>query len=248
MQIDWPLIIVLFCLALPGTLIAVPRLINLLLPNNSEELKQRVSRIAIAQTILMILLMSFAGSVLSSRTGLGDPILEGLLQGQAVLGKMIPIILPLLLITSGGFLVFIGLYYGLATRILDEKSLQIMRKIRQALRPDGCILYGGVVEEVFARWGLMNVIAFFGILFFGEKNVTVLWSSIFFSGILFTIGQLPAYIAAGCKGSRPFVYMMLLLNLWLAMLFGWLFWQYGLLAAIIAHMLFHFGWALYDRT
>lgn len=248
MQINWPLVIVLFCLALPGVLIAVPRLITLLLPDNSEHLKKRVSRLAVGQTLFMVFLMCFAGSVLSLRTGLNAPLLEALLQGKSVFENVQRMLLPVLLYTIGGLLVFFVFYYGVVGSILDEASLQVMRRIRAALRLDGCVLYGGVVEEIIGRWGLMNLVAFFAILFAGQKSPFIFWSAIFLSGMLLSLGQLPGYLAAGCQKSRRFIYSMLLLTMWQAILFGWLFWQYGLLAAIVAHMLFHLGWSLYDKT
>ena len=39
---------------------------------------------------------------------------------------------------------------------------------------------------------------------------------------------------------------MIALNLWGSILFGWLFWQYGLLAAMVAHALFHLVWLPFD--
>jgi len=246
MQIRWPLITILFCLSLPGVLIAIPRLITILLPDNSEELRGRLSRIAIAQTLVMIFFMSLAGTVLALRTGLDAPLLNALLQGQSALSFIQKMVLPTLLYTLGGLLIFLILYYRLVGSILDETSLQVMRKMRAILRPDGCILYG-VVEEVFARWGLMNVVAFFAILYAEQKSASVIWIAIIISGILFGVGQIPAYIAAGCQASRRFIYTIVSLSLWQAILFGWLFWQYGLESAIIAHMLFHFGWSLYDK-
>jgi hypothetical protein len=39
---------------------------------------------------------------------------------------------------------------------------------------------------------------------------------------------------------------MISLNLWASLIFGWLFWQYGLLAAMLAHMLFHLVWWPFD--
>jgi hypothetical protein len=247
MQINWPLVTVLFCLSLPGVLIAIPRLISVLLAENSEELRERISRFAIAQTLVMTFLMSLAGTVFSLRTGLNASLLDALLQGQSVLALIQKMVLPTLLYTLGGLLIFLVLYYGLVGSILDLKSLQVMRKIRAGIRPDGCILYS-VVEEVLARWGLMNVTVFFGILFAGQKSAAVIWISIFFSGIFFGLSQLPAYFAAGSMASRRFIFSILLLNLWQAILFGWLFWQYGLVAAIVSHMLFHVGWLLYDKT
>jgi hypothetical protein len=37
------------------------------------------------------------------------------------------------------------------------------------------------------------------------------------------------------------------LNLWASLIFGWLFWQYGLLSAMLAHMLFHLVWYPFER-
>ena len=45
------------------------------------------------------------------------------------------------------------LYYGLAKRVIDEKSMHIMTRLRETLGIDGCVLYGGIVEEIIGRWG-----------------------------------------------------------------------------------------------
>ncbi|CDZ75823.1 CAAX amino terminal protease self-immunity [Legionella massiliensis] len=247
MQLNWPLIIVLFGLCLPGVFIVVPRLIKLLLPDNSEELRRRVTRLAVAQTLVMVFMMSLAGAALSLRTGLSATLLEALLQGQPIFGLIQQTMIPAILYTLGGLVIFLVLYYGIVESILDDKTSLALKKIRATLGPDGCVLYGGVVEEVLARWGLLNVIAFFAILFAKQKTDLVIWMSIFLSGILYAIGQLPAYLSAGCQPTRRLIYSLLLLTLWQAILFGWLFWQYGLVAAIVSHMLFHMGWALYDK-
>ena len=39
---------------------------------------------------------------------------------------------------------------------------------------------------------------------------------------------------------------MIVLNLWATLICGWLFWQYGLLAVMIAHMLYHLVWLPFD--
>ncbi|KTD18225.1 CPBP family intramembrane metalloprotease [Legionella jordanis] len=248
MIINWPIVIVLFCLSLPGVLIAVPRLLAVLLPNNSEELRKRVGKLAIGQTLFMLMLMNIAGSVLSLRTGFTAPILDNLLLGRSVVGPLVEMLPPVLFATLVGLLIFFILYYAVVASILDEQSLKIMWRIRAALSLDGCILYGAVVEEIIARWGLMNVIAFFAILFAGQLSEFTIWISIITSGILLALLQLPAYFAAGCLPGRRFIYAVLILTIWQAIIFGWLFWHYGLVAAIISHTLFHLGWYLYDRT
>ncbi|BCA94272.1 membrane protein [Legionella antarctica] len=246
MIINWPLIIVLFGVSLPGAFIAMKRLMYFLLSNNTDELKKRMSRFAILQTLFMVFVMSLAGTALSLRTGLHAPLLEALLLGKAGLGAFSHILLPTLLYSLLSLIVFLGLYYGVVASILDDHSFRVMANLRHALGIDGCVLYG-VVEEVIARWGLMNLIAFFVLFFSQQHNQIMIWISIVFSGVVFGVGQIPAYLAAGCLTTRRLVYSLLLLYLWPSLVFGFLFWQYGILSAILAHMLFHLGWSFYDN-
>ncbi|STY28463.1 Uncharacterised protein [Legionella wadsworthii] len=248
MIIDWPLITVLFCLSIPGVFIAVKRLIYFLLANNSDELKNRLSRYAILQTLFMVFILSLAGAVLSPTTGLHDSLLDALLQGSAGISALTPILLPLVLYSFFGLMGFLILYYGIMARLITKTNMEIMANLRNALGVDGCVLYGGVVEEVIARWGLMNLATFFAFLFTRQHPVLIIWLSMLVSGLIFAISQLPAYLAAGCTSSRRFIYSLILLNLYTSFLFGYLFWQYGLLTAILAHMLFHLGWAAFDNV
>jgi uncharacterized membrane protein len=247
MIINWPLIIILFCISVPGVCLVMKRLIYFLLPNNTVALKERFSRFAIIQTLFMVLVMSFAGAVLSSRTGLYDPLLESLLLAKVEFNLFASILLPTLLYALFGLIIFCGLYYGIVSSILDQHNMIILKRLRSALRPGGCVLYA-VVEEILARWGLMNLTVFFMLIFLSKTSNFIMITSIIFSGALFAIGQLPAYIAAGCISSRRFVYSIILLSLWQSLLFGFLFWHYGLISAIVAHMLFHLGWAYYDKV
>ncbi|MCL5272868.1 MAG: CPBP family glutamic-type intramembrane protease [Gammaproteobacteria bacterium] len=248
MVINWPLIIVLFCLCIPGTSIAMSRLIYFLLPQNSDVLKKRFSRFAVAQTLFMVFVMCFAGAVLSTRTGLNAPVLEAILAGNASISLIMPIVLPTLLYSFGGLIIFCLLYYGVFGAILDDQSFQSMARMRTAIGLDGCVLYGGVVEEIIVRWGLMNAVTFFALMFAKQISNTIVILSILISGLLFAVGQIPAYLAAGCTSSRRFLYSLVLLSLFQSLIFGFLFWQYGLISAILGHMLFHIGWGYYDRV
>ncbi|WP_454780295.1 CPBP family intramembrane glutamate endopeptidase [Legionella sp. WA2022007384] len=248
MTINWPLIIVLFCLSIPGVVIAIKRLIYFLLPDNSDELKKRMSRFAILQTLFMIFVLCFAGAVLSPTTGLHDARLEALLQGTATVSVLLPMLLPTVLYAFFGVIFFLVLYYGLIARIVDKNNMEIMTRIRTALGVDGCVLYGGVVEEIIGRWGLMNLATFFALLFTKQYPTLIIWISIFISGLVLVVSQIPAYIAAGCTSNRRFIYSLIILSLYQSLLFGYLFWQWGLIAAILAHMLFHLGWAAFENV
>jgi len=194
----------------------------------------------------MVLILSFAGSVFSLKTGLNAPLLEGMLHGKINWSGLQQILLPTFLYAIFALLVFCGLYYGLAGSVLDDHTMQVLSKLRAALGVDGCVLYGGVVEEVIARWGLMNLIAFFLIFFVEHQSDLIIWTSIIVSGLMLGVGQIPAYIAAGCKANRRFMYVILLISLWPSLVFGYLFWQYGLISCILAHMIFYLGWSRYD--
>ncbi|MCA0402812.1 MAG: CPBP family intramembrane metalloprotease [Proteobacteria bacterium] len=248
MEINWPLIIVLFSLSIPGIVITIPRLIHFLLKQNSQELQKRISTMATIQTLLMAFIMCFAGTIIATKTGLRASPLDSLIQGQPVFAEIQEFILPLILYTLLAIVIFCLLYYGIGSSFLDEKTITTMTEMRAAIKADGCILYNGMTEEIFARFGLMNLIAFFSILFYGQKTMAIFWMSAFLSGLLYGASQLPAYIAAGCVSSRRFIYIILLIYTSQALIFGWLYWQYGLVAAIISHMLFHIFWYIYHKV
>lgn len=142
---------------------------------------------------------------------------------------------------------FLFLYYGVFRPRLDRGTLRALEGLRNGIGIWGRVLYGGIAEEVLSRWGLMSALAWLFSLPLGEGSYTAMWLAIVVSGILFGLGHAPSYLAAGCRRTPAFVSTMLVLNLWASLIFGWLFWQYGLLAAMVAHALFHLVWWPVDR-
>ncbi|MFI4918393.1 MAG: CPBP family intramembrane glutamate endopeptidase [Legionellales bacterium] len=246
MIINWSLMGVLFCVSVPGVCIAMPRLIGFLLASSTNEVQKRLSRLVVVHTLFMVLVLSVAGDVLSLRTGLHAPLLDSFLQGTVDFDSFLLLLWPVFICALTGLLVFLALYYGVVSRILDKHSLQVMTELRHALGLGGCVLYGGIVEEILARWGLMNLSGFFLMAFIKQNNLYVVSTSILLSGLIFAVGQVPAYLAAGCVASRRFIYSIVLLSLWQSFVFGFVFWQYGLVAAMLAHVLFHVGWSIYE--
>ncbi|OGT38391.1 MAG: hypothetical protein A3F12_07755 [Gammaproteobacteria bacterium RIFCSPHIGHO2_12_FULL_38_14] len=92
----------------------------------------------------------------------------------------------------------------------------------------------------------MTFLIWIATLFLGYQNIFIVWFAIILSSILFAVGHLPGYLSLGCKKTVGFVVSMIGLNLWAGVIFGWLFWKYGLSAAIIAHILFHAIWHPFD--
>ena len=247
MNINWPLVAILFFFSLPGICLTIPRLIRFLLPSNTSVLIHRVSKIAVIQTALMVFLLILAGTALSTYTQLDAPILKKILTQQLLFSDVQERLLDVFIYTVIGFLVYLVLYYKIILAYLDEKTIHVMKNMRAAIGLDGCMLFGGVVEELIARWGIMNLTAFFIFLFTQQLSPYLIGASMILSGLFLSIGQLPAYYAAGCHYGRRFVYALVSLNVCQALLFGMIFWHYGLLSAIISHMLFHLAWWLYDK-
>lgn len=113
------------------------------------------------------------------------------------------------------------------------------------------VLYGGVVEEVLLRLGLMTLILWLLTKGSGTKNEkdgpaatrhaisdSQAWVAITLSSLLFALGHLPA--TAQMMGlSVPIVIRALLLNGIAGLGFGWLYWKKGLLYAMLGHMMAH---------
>lgn len=247
MLLNWTLIGCLFAITIPGIFIAIPRLIRYLLPNNSKELINKISGVAILQNLFMILLASIAGSVLSVKNGLHDPIFTLQLSLSWFSHLILNSLLPSLVITLIATAVFLIIYNLIISRWLNEPTRLIIKNLRSTIGLAGAVFYSGIAEEILVRWGLMNVIIFFALLFGQPFSFLVVWIAILLSGFLFSLSQFPVYMAAGCKKTRPFMYSLILLYEVQAILFGYIFWQYGIIASIFSHMTFHACWYLYNQ-
>jgi hypothetical protein len=104
------------------------------------------------------------------------------------------------------------------------------------------MLYGGITEEILMRWGLMSLLVW--IAWKGLKQGVTLPSAGIYQGaivlaaLVFGLLHLPA-TAAIVPLTPVVIIRALLLNGIAGIGFGWLFWQYSLEAAMLAHISFH---------
>lgn len=103
-------------------------------------------------------------------------------------------------------------------------------------------LYGGITEELLLRFGLMSLLAFVGWVATGRRTdgpgPGVAWAAIVISAVLFGVGHLPA-LAQSVDLTTALVARTILLNAVAGVVFGWLYWQRSLEAAMVAHAAFH---------
>ena len=99
--------------------------------------------------------------------------------------------------------------------------------------------YGGIVEELLLRLGLMTVLVWLGVKLTRatRPSSAVLWSANTLAAVLFGLGHLPT-TAALVALTPPVIARTLVLNGLAGVVFGWLYWRRGLLAAMVAHFTF----------
>ncbi|MFN2291420.1 MAG: type II CAAX prenyl endopeptidase Rce1 family protein [Anaerolineae bacterium] len=252
---DWGLFLSLLVVCVPGYFVGLQtnlRMIENLAEgqlSSDQELPARPVLLLVSgiQLALFIAIPAAVGTALAPRVGLGAPFFEALAAGEPLWPAVGPQLLPSILVAVAGALVFVAAYYGYFRPRFEAETLRAWEDLRNGLGIWGRLLYGGIVEEVLTRWGLMTLFVWLGALIAGEPSPVVIWVAIVLSGVLFGLGHAPGYLAAGCEKSAIFFGAMISLNLWASLIFGWLYWQYGLLSAMMAHMLFHLVWLPFDH-
>ena len=247
---DWRLFLVLVLVCVPGVLVVVPGALSSALTTarkqlpEGKEMPRREVMLATAfvPPFLLIAIAAATGTALAPRVGLGSPVFEALIAGEPVWFALRPQLLPALGLGVAGTLVLLAAYYGFFRRQLDPETAHTIDELRNKLGIWGRVLYGGVAEEILMRWGLMTLLVWLGTLLVGEPSAGVMWAAILLSGVLFGLGHGPSYVAAGARPTPMFFAAIVLLNLWAGTIFAWLYWHYGLEAAMIGHALFHLVW------
>jgi hypothetical protein len=254
MMFNWFLFLALVLVCVPGLLVAIPNVMGRLVktaagrmaPDQSLPSRGVMIAASMAQSLILVAAASAIGTALAPRVGLEAPFFEALVSGQPLWEVLEAQLLPAVVLGIGGALAIVAAYYLFFRPRLDAQTVRSMEMLRMDLGLWARLLYGGIVEEVLFRWGVMTLLVWLGALLLGSATPALMWAVIVVSGLLFGIGHLPSYRLAGCQVTPLFLALMIVLNLWATLICGWLFWQYGLLAAMIAHMLYHLVWLPFD--
>ncbi len=253
-MVDWLLFLCLFAVSIPGIAVTVPNAIKSMEERIQEAATAEkkippmkvIIAIGILQTSILVLIADAAGTVITPLIGFSAPFFEALITRRNIWSSLQPQLIPSFALGIGGGLILVASYYVIFRPRLDEQTVKTMESLRMNLGLSGRILYGGIVEEILTRWGLQSVLIWLtGSISGGITSGTII-ISIIITGILFGLGHLPSYLGAGCRKTPLFVAFEIILNLWASLIFGWLFWHYGLVSAMIAHMLFHVVWYPFD--
>jgi hypothetical protein len=177
------------------------------------------------------------GLLIAHHIGLGAPLLEGVLAGTDVTAQVQALLAPALIL-------------GIASSsiVLILEVAVFWPRLPQAMRDHFPIpalwkrllasFYGGIDEEILLRLFLLSLlvwlIGFVWHLPGGKPTLGAFWLANILAAVVFGLGHLPA-TAALVKLTPLLVGRAILLNGIVGVAAGYLFWRYGLEAAMLAH-------------
>jgi hypothetical protein len=203
--------------------------------------------LSLLNPVLLVIASAWIGGVLAHRIGLDAPAVRlalarmspiPVLRRQARLAVWAGLGTGLLLV---GYAAATGPYFA----SLDAEEVSRL----QALTPPLVtrLLYGGIAEEILARWGVMTLVSWLAWRILGSPEPPadgLYWMGIVAAALVFALAHLPFLYSVA--GSPPLWLPLtaMVINGVVGAVFGWLFWRGGLEAAFMAHILAHLTAAL----
>jgi hypothetical protein len=231
--------LVLLGLGLFGGLAIIPYLFSL----NRDKMAQAklplpvLALIGFLQTALLTALAVGVGLLAAQPIGLGAPLIRAALAGQPVWDSFLSW-LPLA----------VGLGILSAALLILLERLVFAPHVPEALRSSDvktsawkrwlACFYGSLNEEILMRLLLVSGLAWVLSRFWqnasGQPAKGAYWTAILLAAVLFGLGHLPATKAL-TQLTPLIVTRALVLNGIVGIATGWLYWQYGLEAAMLTH-------------
>jgi hypothetical protein len=190
--------------------------------------------LSLLQNAVILAVMVGVGLLAAGAIGLDLPILRALLSGEPILPLLMAVAPLAILAGSLSALLLLALEVGLFRPRMPE-AMKTNAQNPTAWQGFLASFYGGINEEIMLRLFVVSGSAWlFSRLTNGTQTDTIFWVAILFAALLFGIGHLPA-TARMAPLTPLLIVRALLLNGILGGVAGYLFWRYGLEAAMIAH-------------
>ncbi len=177
--------------------------------------------------LVTVILFSGAGAFAAQRAGFNLYSNEAVLTGS-IIGMICSII-------------HFIMYYGYLKPKITPKDFNEIEGHYRQMGILSRVFYGGVIEEVIFRWGLLSLFVWV-LQIMGLNYSFSLYTSVFISSLLFAIAHLPSIKLVATEPKREMYIYAAAGNMWVGVCASISFTKSGLLAAIIVHMLFHITW------
>lgn len=196
-----------------------------------------LSLAGIFQSALLLAAAVWAGVRLAPAVGLHAPLFEAAAMPRPFVAPALgpPLLAGLVAGVPGGCLLYASL----------RSSPDALRNLSQRFNPPlfGRVLYGGLTEEVLLRWGVMTALVWLAWRFLqgrrGPVRPALVWIAIVASAFVFGLGHLPLAFTLVGRLDPAIVMFVTGLNTAFGVIFGYLFWRWGLESAMIAHAVAH---------
>ena len=225
---------VFFLAALFGGAAVLPYSIRLL-KGSGKPLKMSISKLVLLsflQSAVLSAIVIGLGLLAAHAVGLSAPYIEAALTGSASVQPIVSMlgIETVLGVLAGGVLLVADMFF------LPYWPEQIVDTARKTTLWENFLasLYGGINEELLMRLFGFSVLVWL-LSFISYPNIAIFWIVNVVMAVVFGIGHLPALKGLVGKISSIMLARTLLLNAPIGLLCGWLFWTYGIEAAIVAH-------------
>ncbi|WP_330148977.1 type II CAAX prenyl endopeptidase Rce1 family protein [Shewanella xiamenensis] len=233
---------ILFCTGFLGVISIIP-FVSTLLESHSAQLEIPISLLIllmVMQSSFMLVLMIFFGVIFSQKVGLFAPVFEVCAEGGNIYHALKPQFIPALI---GGVLggLFLLCFMAVVVGNLPQDFIQA----GESLTPPwyAKVIYGGITEEIFIRWGLMSFITWCCYRLTQAKETEVkpynYVFAIVLSAFLFGIGHLPVAFTLTPEVNSALIFYIIFGNAGFGIVAGYLYWKRGLECAMLAHIIAH---------
>lgn len=190
------------------------------------------------QTSVILILMVFLGSFFSRKVNLYAPVISAVCKSNSIFDSIRPQVLPGVISGLMGGLTML-IYIEIGKSIIPEEFNIIEKYL--SIPWYSKLLYGGITEEIIMRWGLMS---FFVWLVYRVSNEGIISNNIymigiFISSIIFGVSHLPVIFSLPMPVTLDIILYVITGNTIFGILFGYLYWKYGLECSMISHITVH---------
>lgn len=195
----------------------------------------QIKLLTLINPIILLIIAISIGTLLYQSVGLRVPMVEKWVginsqyNGASIL--LYAVVGGLL---AGALITIIALVY---IPILPAEFSELEKSLQPTLAAR--FLYGGIVEELFLRFGLMTFFVWVGSKITKNTRNYVYWVGILLAAVIFAIGHFPVVFNSVENPSATLLSYIILGNSIGGIVFGWLYWKKGLESAIIAHAFTH---------
>ena len=251
----WARFAILYAGALLGVVALAPYSLRLIEQSGRslEISPSRLLLVSLAQNAVLFAVVIALGLLAARAAGLGAPYIDAVLGGRTPDHPVRE-----MLVWSIG----LGAAAGLFMLALDLFLIPLLPALLALARKTSlwenftASFYGGLNEELLFRLLGLSVIAWLLSRVWHtpsrEPTDAVFWSTNVIMAVLFGLGHLPAARAVTANITPLLVGRTLAMNGPIALVCGWLFWRFGIEAAIIAHftadLAYHVGGTLLLRA